>query len=359
MPRKVKMTIKVSTIKDKFVSDVYCAENITIDISSMRGFTGVDSSKEKEYKGNYFIMDMNTFLFFHTMHEGVAQYLLLKEIIKDLQIVPILVKREYFDVNKSMDFYLDILKPFGITKEDIIVINETKPTFEKVYYYVTKVNSFLEKLDIPQGKELYNENPFFVEGYKSLRKLYSPYIEKDKQLPKKIFFTRLQKNDGIRNSYKLYLEYNLHGGKLHDQVRQGMSDYGSIQHFEQMLRERYISREEELLLEDYFIKKGYTIINPENLTFFEQINYYYNATHIVSQRGAALLNTLFCDPGTNIFILDLNVDYNFPYREICDIFDHNAYEIPFKSELKKYMATELFSVKNILGIINSHYSDKI
>jgi hypothetical protein len=353
------MSIKVSTIKDKFVSDIYCAENITIDISALDSFIGVASLKEEEYKGNYFLMDMDTFIYFHTMVEGIAQYAMLKEIIEDLQIVPIVVSNDSFKINKINKFYLDALKPFNITEKDIIDLCKIKPTFERVYYYTTRANSFLEKLDIPQGKELYGEVPFFVDGYYALRKIYAPYLEKDMQLPKKIFLSRLKKNEEIREAAKLYLEHGLYGKPLHKLVEQLIENYGSERYFIQMLAERHIEREEEELLEDYFRKNTYAIIDPEELTFFEQINLYYNATHVAAMRGAGLLNTLFCDPDAHIFILDTNQDYIFPYREICSIFDHNVYEIPFRLELKKYMQRELFCTRNILGILKTHYADKI
>lgn len=353
------MTIKVSTIKDKFVTDIYCAEDVTIDVSLSPLFRGGDIPMPIEYKGNYFLMDMNTFLFFHTLNEGIAQYVMLKEIIKDLQLVPMIVENSDFSYDSTIDFYLEILKPFNITKNDIVKLNDFKPTFEKVYYYVVRVNSFLEQLDIPQGRELYGETPFFLDGYYALRKTYDPYLVKDESLPKKIFFTRLDKDDDTRKLHDLAFAQDIYDAPEHPEVSLSIRNFGSRDYFNQMLRERHIVREEQERLENYFIQNGYTVVDPEKLSFFEQIQYYYNATHVASMRGSALLNTLFCDEGTKIFILDTNVSYTFPYKEICSIYNHEVYEIPFELKLKKYMPSELFCVKNILGILKTHYSDKV
>lgn len=352
------MSIKVSTIKDKFVSDIYCAEEVTIDAATSTLFNGIDSAVPERFEGSYFLIDMTTFLFFHTMNEGIAQYVMLKKIIPELQIVPIFLSTDN-SFRGSEDFYLDILKPFNVQKEDIINLKTTKPTFEKIYYYTTRINCFLEKLDIPQGKELYNVTPHFVDGYNTLRELYYPYLKKDESLPKKIFLSRLDKDDSTRKLYESSFEHDMYDLPEDKDVLQTIQNYGSRGHFDQMLREKYINREEQARLEKYFIQNGYTALDPEGLSFFEQINYYYNATHVVTMRGSALLNTIFSDAGTKIFILDTNAIYTFPYREICELFDHKVYEIPFKLELKKYMTSELFCVNNVLGILKTHYSDVV
>ncbi len=353
------MSINFSTIKDKFVADIYCVENVTIDISSPPFSIEHLSPVSREYKGNYFLIDMTTFLFFHTMNEGIAQYTMLKKIVPDLKIVPIFLSLDNSLYRSDTSFYLDIMKPFDVKIEDIIRLDQIKPTFEKLYYYTTRVNCFLEKLDIPQGKELYNRTPHFTGGYETLRELYDPYLVKDESLPKKIFLTRLEKDNFTRKLHDLSFDHDMYDVPEDKDVLQQVNNFGSRGHFDQMLREKHISREDQERLEQYFINNGYTALDPEGLTFFEQLNYYYNATHVVAMRGSALLNTIFCDPGTKIFILDTNYIYSFPYREICEIFDHEVYEIPFELKLKKYMTSELFSVKNILGILKTHYSDRV
>jgi capsular polysaccharide biosynthesis protein len=117
--------------------------------------------------------------------------------------------------------------------------------------------------------------------------------------------------------------------------------------------------EEEVRLEKYFTSKGYEIIDPEDLSFYEQINYYYNATHIASIRGSGLFNTIFCQEDANIFILDTAQPYEFAYYDICKLSTQNVYEIPFTLRFKKFMQDSLFSVNNITGILDSHYADMI
>lgn len=59
----------------------------------------------------------------------------------------------------------------------------------------------------------------------------------------------------------------------------------------------------EEIVRSIFEKNGYIILYPEELTFEEQIQCFYNAACIVAASGAALTNIIFCQPGTQIVCL--------------------------------------------------------
>jgi len=56
-------------------------------------------------------------------------------------------------------------------------------------------------------------------------------------------------------------------------------------------------------LEELLIHQGYVIVEPEKLTFLQQIQLFRNAKEIISSTGAALSNTIFCNLGTNLGVL--------------------------------------------------------
>jgi capsular polysaccharide biosynthesis protein len=56
-------------------------------------------------------------------------------------------------------------------------------------------------------------------------------------------------------------------------------------------------------VEELFLSHGYTIIEPEKMTFTQQVEIFRNAKTIVSPTGAALANILFAPKDTKIFIL--------------------------------------------------------
>lgn len=59
----------------------------------------------------------------------------------------------------------------------------------------------------------------------------------------------------------------------------------------------FLELEEDLLLH------GFICVEPENLTFLEQVALFANAKDIVSPTGAGLVNAIFCKPETRICIL--------------------------------------------------------
>jgi ABC-type polysaccharide/polyol phosphate transport system ATPase subunit/capsular polysaccharide biosynthesis protein len=56
-------------------------------------------------------------------------------------------------------------------------------------------------------------------------------------------------------------------------------------------------------LEGELLLRGFVCIEPEKLTFVEQVALFANATDIVAPTGAALANAIFCQPSTRICIL--------------------------------------------------------
>lgn len=56
-------------------------------------------------------------------------------------------------------------------------------------------------------------------------------------------------------------------------------------------------------LEELLVAQGYDIIEPEKLTFLQQVQLFRNAKEIISPTGAALSSAIFCNPGTRLGIL--------------------------------------------------------
>ena len=56
-------------------------------------------------------------------------------------------------------------------------------------------------------------------------------------------------------------------------------------------------------LEKLLTSQGYVIVEPEKLTFLQQVKLFANAKVIVGPTGAAFANAVFCEPGTQVGIL--------------------------------------------------------
>lgn len=56
-------------------------------------------------------------------------------------------------------------------------------------------------------------------------------------------------------------------------------------------------------MEAMLVSHGFTVVEPENLDFLEQVALFNSAKTIVSQAGAACVNMIFCRPGTRVVLL--------------------------------------------------------
>ncbi len=63
---------------------------------------------------------------------------------------------------------------------------------------------------------------------------------------------------------------------------------------------RFLNSEE---IEMYFSNNGYIIINPERLSFTDQMSIFKGANNVIGASGAALTNIVFCQPGSDIFCI--------------------------------------------------------
>lgn len=344
-----------STVVDKGLPfEYYCIENLDLDVAKCYEFNG----REDLYiQGNTYLFLLDSFLYFHTLHEGIAQYELLKEVVPDLKIIPISIMDNFDGRENILKTSLELLKIYGISYNDIIFLNNKKPIFEKIFYYTTRINGLLQNINIPQGEETYKMEfeSMFLDGYKALRRLYNPVLEKQEGLPKKIFFSRMKLNNRVRKIYDLLKNENILSDEDMKELQQEKNNMGGVRYLFQLIKERYITLENEIMLEKFFIDKGYTVLDLEDYDFYQQINFCYNATHIAAIRGSSLLNTIFCKEDTNIFILDISQAYDFHYKEICEIYANGVYEIPFIKKHKQFASDALFSIENIIGILDSHY----
>lgn len=67
-------------------------------------------------------------------------------------------------------------------------------------------------------------------------------------------------------------------------------------------------------LEQLLIARGYVIVEPEKLTFLQQVQLFSNAKVIVGPTGAAFANAVFCERGTHVAILIAkNKDLSYKY----------------------------------------------
>lgn len=71
-------------------------------------------------------------------------------------------------------------------------------------------------------------------------------------------------------------------------------------------------------IEKLLVTQGYVIVEPEKLTFLQQIKLFKNARIIISPTGAGLSNAIFCKSGTQVAVL-MSKHENMIYRYWCNM----------------------------------------
>ena len=75
-------------------------------------------------------------------------------------------------------------------------------------------------------------------------------------------------------------------------------------------------------LENLLVSRGYKIVEPEKLTFLQQVQLFRNAKNILAPTGAGLSNAVFCRPGTQVIVLmakHKNMIYRYWYNMLSPI----------------------------------------
>jgi hypothetical protein len=109
---------------------------------------------------------------------------------------------------------------------------------------------------------------------------------------------------------------------------------------------RRISNEKELF--HYLSKLGFEMINPGQLNFIEQVNYFKNAEFIVSAHGAALSNIIWCTNTVKIVELNGDQDVRWHFAKIANTLNFDYTLLLGKTIDNMYFETNIQSLKKII-----------
>jgi hypothetical protein len=283
--------------------------------------------------GNSFIIDIGSFVYFHFFQDMIGQFLFLRDKVPNLKIVVMAsTKEKYIDQSQnSKKLIEECLSSFDIYEKDFLYISEQNVLLENTFWVNSIYNSFITKDKTNKILESKDSDYFEynIEILKKIKQHYS-FLLSDSSSTGKIFISRRRQNSEIRNAKELLDSYK--AGLSYEELKNIYTQYGNTAREIELLLgriiEKFIEKEEEELLESFFVSKGYTIVIPEDLSFSEQINLCSNATHIASIIGSGLLNSIFAKDSSKIFIININNIDRFDYDNICGISTKNIYHIP-------------------------------
>lgn len=319
----------------------------------------------KKIYGNSYILELPGYQYFHYFQDKVGQYEMLRDYIPDLKLVLVGDFEHAYPPNSNIIGSLVIeesLSVYNIPREDILFLDKTDVWFEKTFYSIRIFNRFLPNslpgnrlLGPGDGQDYYTYN---IETAKKVRELYLTAL---KLKDSKIFVSRRKMNDMIRTMQSL-IDKDLDGTATEEEKERLIHTiriFGTEADAKMVISQRWISEEDEDKMENFFESLGYRIIDPFNMTFFEQVRTFNSATHVVSVRGSGLYNTIFCNENAKVFIIDTSSKYNFEYKTIVNVGTEHVYEIPVRQALIDQTPQRFFAIDNILRVFENHYMDKL
>lgn len=316
--------------------------------------TNNNSSKTTRISGNSYIIEWNR-PFFHTMHDIVGEYLLIKEVIPDLKPVIIytgvlkdpqaIFNAFYGAILKKPDFIKDLLEMiefdyrnfFFVDGKDNIVIDNLYSIslygdgFKSELFY--KINEKLgNNFILPKNDASYAYRfavTFAMKNFfKSFRTNTVPY--------RKIFVSTKHKREMLDKAKMLYDFLDSNGVKwsvdwrtpcntekvdgldlsafLPAQFNSGVKDANI----------RYISREEEDAMEKYFESQGFEIITIDGTSLKYQIGLMSEASVVAVWAGASELQSLFVQDDSTFIYVAPRMEYGFPHEDILEVIKPDA-----------------------------------
>jgi len=271
-------------------------------------------NSNKEYVNPVFFFIYNTDNYYHFIYDTLPYLITFLSLKKNILDLKLLMNYPNPSVKNFYKFITEFLQIIGVDINDIILVED-----DVIYKKVYSSTSYTHDIDsnLPPRNEIYE---FFNKIVRSVKNKFT------NDTPKKIYISRRSwihnDNSNIGTNYTL---------------------------------RRKMVNEDELV--EILNENGYAEIFTENLTTFEKLNLFYNATNIIGSIGGGICNVLFSKPETSLLsivsptFLDVNGRFKYSLGNVNTEYfldtNHTCID-----EFKKYMRVKCESL-NIIGEIQS------
>jgi hypothetical protein len=290
---------------------------------------------QRHLGGRYFVIDTEETSFFHFLFYHVGQFLLIKKMFPDVrplvavtgEVMPPYIDKmmtiinrdhdpEYFNVRDNHD---------GLFLEEIVFItNRLTPL-------ISKISASKEDLI---GETIYS---------KAISKILRSFMHENVyQMPsEKIYISRRDVSDRTRK-YRLLLDAMPKLGIAWDsQERTFFDSYGIYPlllptfapldimpwHLEPEARFRYLSEREEEYLENFFVDRGYRILDAGGEDLFQTLSSVFYSTHCAALAGSIAFNLLAASDDTIVFLVNNDTRFEFDYDTAIDASSDSVFHI--------------------------------
>lgn len=239
--------------------------------------------------GHVFPIDISERRFLHSILDGFGQFWALKKIFPD-------IRPFYFwgsnDHSNMSNFVNTILEKINYDNEYTDIYIYKKIIFEKISFFNASQLSFIG------GPRIFYKN----FGYPKDDIYHKTVIEEAKNFLHSIF----KINKKILKNKKIC--FKITKSILND-------------------KDRFLDDEEINNLYNFFISKGYEIVDLENLSFEEQIKNVSSAEAIATYVGANSVHSLYAHQDCQFLLINLNMKYDFNHSRIVKNSINNFYLI--------------------------------
>ena len=268
----------------------------------------------KEYVNPVFFFIYNTDNYYHFIYDTLPYLISFLTLKKNIPNLKLLMNYPNHTVKNFYKFITEFLQIIGIDINDIILVEE-----DVIYKKVYSSTSYTHDIDsnLPPRNEIYE---FFNKIVESVKNKFT------NDTPKKIYISRRSwvhnDNSNIGTNYTL---------------------------------RRKMINEDKLV--EILNKNGYVEIFTENLTTFEKLNLFYNATNIIGSIGGGICNVLFSKPETSLLtivsptFLEINGRFKYSLDNVNSKYFLNTKHTCI-GKFKKHMRVKCESL-NIIGEIKN------
>ncbi len=324
---------------------LYKIKNVTFNSNELNPLVGrLEFSKSRTLTFNepVFLFDVFGYQYYHMLYDKVAQLELIRSLLPELKVVFIsninLPLSKIDDAHAGNKVILDILKLYEVYEKDIVYLPDyDKVSFSEVVHFTQYSSGMLRDLPgakLPDIKQDILNNPDTNYVYSSTR-LLSVLVDRSKlhrvDLPRKIYISRASSNSNLAGAKEVLLRHD--SGKMLDGDRELLDRYisgngGTLEILRINVETRSLDEENNTKVENLFSSLGYAIVHPHEMSFFEQVELFFNATHIAGFKGTGFSNVAFCKPETRVFIMNLNNQYRHFYPAIARSVVNHVFEFP-------------------------------
>lgn len=315
------------------------ANNNGVDILEYSGITLELSQNGNVLKldGNWFVIDYADPAYYHFLVESVGQFYALKKIVPDLKLA-IRTDRKYDGIN-----YIAWCVEKLIQENNPILFSSGTVHIEKLYVASTRLLLMFSMIDDVFDLVVKDEYQDMV--IPALREFFLRNLPKlDKS--EKIYAIRRTKSEELlaRLEYLDYLKSNgvtWYNGDIQDPKRtlenipskfkQGWVSRilkNRLTSVEMDTTTRYISDEEETMLEQFLSDNGYTFLSHINTSYEDQMARIASCKSYVCITGASALNAIVCPEDASIYIANPNTNWPMPNHEYAaSLVSDNAHTV--------------------------------